>query len=135
MNVEGYAALFAIADLSGDIIRAGAFRESLRARKGALPMLLEHDTRLSCGVWREAREDGRGLYVRGEIRTDLPGAARAQRALMRGIDGLSIGFAPLVAHRTKAGRMIEEIDLIEVSIVAHPMQPLARLSFARARVL
>ena len=50
---------------------------------------------------------------------------------MAGVDGLSIGFVPLVARRHARGRVLEEIELLEVSIVAHPMQPLARLTLAR----
>jgi len=47
--------------------------------------------------------------------------------IARGVDGLSIGFVPVVAHAHGRGRVLVEIDLLEVSIVTHPMQPLARL--------
>ncbi|MEQ1493937.1 MAG: HK97 family phage prohead protease, partial [Terricaulis sp.] len=109
----------------------GAFAASLSRRGGDLPMLVEHETRLLAGAWIEAREDGRGLFLRGEIRDDQPGAARAKRMLARGVDGLSIGFVPIVQHRTQSGRVLTEVDLLEVSIVTHPMQPQARLTFAR----
>lgn len=131
MIVEGYAALFGVPDQMGDVVRAGAFRESLARRAEPLPMLVEHDQRLLAGYWSIVREDGRGLFVSGELRDDLPGAARARRLLARGIDGLSIGFVPLVAHKTRLGRVIEDIELLEVSIVTHPMQPQARLALAR----
>lgn len=132
MNIEGYASLFGVADLTGDIVRAGAFRASLDRRGGALPMLVEHEGRLVAGAWTDVREDGRGLMVRGELRDDLPGAARARRLIARGIDGLSIGFVPIVARKSASGRVLEEIELLEVSIVALPMQPLARLSLVRS---
>lgn len=131
MIVEGYAALFGVPDQMGDVVRAGAFRESLARRADPLPMLVEHDQRLLAGYWSIVREDGRGLFVSGALRDDLPGAARARRLLARGIDGLSIGFVPLVAHKTRLGRVIEDIELLEVSIVTHPMQPQARLALAR----
>lgn len=131
MIVEGYAALFGVEDQMRDIVRAGAFAASLARREAQLPMLLEHEPRLLAGYWQETYEDGRGLWLRGEIRSDLPGAARARRVLARGVDGLSIGFVPLVAHRAGGVRVLTEIELLEVSIVAHPMQPLARLNFAR----
>jgi hypothetical protein len=67
----------------------------------------------------------------GEIRDDLPGAARARRMIARGVDGLSIGFVPLAQHRTAGVRTLSEIELLEVSIVTHPMQPQARLTLAR----
>ncbi|MDX2274654.1 MAG: HK97 family phage prohead protease [Hyphomonadaceae bacterium] len=127
MIVEGYASLFGVADEMRDVIRAGAFRASLARREAPLPMLLEHSRKSLAGYWSEVREDQRGLYVRGEIRADAPGAWRAKRALARGVDGLSIGFVPVVARRLAKGRMLEEIELLEVSIVSLPMQPLARL--------
>lgn len=123
MIIEGYASLFGVADQMADVVRAGAFARAT----GPLPMYVEHERRLLAGEWTDVREDARGLYVRGEIRDDLPGASRAKRMIARGIDGLSIGFVPLVATKTIAGRMLDELELLEVSIVTNPMQPLARL--------
>jgi HK97 family phage prohead protease len=131
MIVEGYAALFGVRDQMGDVVRAGAFRETLARRAAPLPMLVEHEQRLLAGYWDVAREDGCGLFVSGAVRDEMPGAARARRLLARGIDGLSIGFVPLVAYKTRLGRVIEDIELLEVSIVTHPMQPQARLALAR----
>jgi|GEM_PF-1134768 len=131
MIIEGYAALFGVEDQMRDVVRAGAFGATLARRSEPLPMLLEHEPRLLAGHWTDTREDGRGLWLRGEIRDDLPGAARVRRALARGVDGLSIGFVPLVTHRSAGVRVLTEIELLEVSLVAHPMQPLARLT-ARA---
>lgn len=130
--VEGYAALFGVEDHMRDIVRAGAFAASLARRREPLPMLVEHEPRLLAGYWTEMREDGRGLWLMGEIRDDLPGAARARRMLARGVDGLSIGFVPVVQHRDGEVRTLSEIELLEVSIVTHPMQQLARLT-ARSR--
>jgi len=130
MIIEGYAALFGVADQMRDVVRAGAFAASLK-RNAVLPMLVEHEARLLAGAWTEIREDGRGLFLRGEIADDQPGAARAKRMIARGVDGLSIGFVPIVQHRTTAGRVLSEIELLEVSIVTHPMQPHARFVLAR----
>ena len=52
--------------------------------------------------------------------------------IARGIDGLSIGFVPIVAHAHAKGRVLSEVELLEVSIVTHPMQQFARLT-ARSR--
>jgi HK97 family phage prohead protease len=131
LKIEGYAALFGLPDQMGDVVRAGAFASTLARRAEPLPMWVEHERRLVAGVWREAVEDARGLFLRGEIADDQPGAARAKRLIARGIDGLSIGFVPLVSRRTLRGRVLEDIELLEVSIVTHPMQPQARLTLAR----
>lgn len=131
MKLEGYASLFGVADLMGDIVRMGAFRASLARHGGSVPMLVEHEGRLVAGAWTDVREDGRGLIVHGDVRDDMPGAARARRMIARGVDGLSIGFLPVVARTSARGRVLEEIELLEVSIVTLPMQPQARLSFVR----
>ncbi len=131
MRIEGYATLFGVADQMGDVVRAGAFSASLARREDALPMLVEHERRLLAGFWVDAHEDARGLWLSGEIADDQPGAGRAKRLLARGVDGLSIGFIPLVWQRAGPGRVLTEIELLEVSIVTHPMQPQARLTLAR----
>jgi HK97 family phage prohead protease len=131
MILEGYAALFGVEDQMRDIVRAGAFATTLKRRTAPLPMLVEHEPRLLAGYWTDTREDMRGLWLMGEIRDDLPGAARAKRAIARGVNGLSIGFVPLVQHRSGPNRVLSEIELLEVSIVTHPMQPQARLTLAR----
>jgi uncharacterized protein len=127
MILEGYAALFGVADLEGDVIHAGAFRASL-ARKTSVPMLLRHEARLVAGVWDELREDARGLFVRGRILAHEPAAALARREIACGVDGLSIGYRVEASRaHTGGGRDLHTIDLIEVSIVRTPMAPRARL--------
>ncbi|MGD9979872.1 MAG: HK97 family phage prohead protease [Hyphomonadaceae bacterium] len=132
MIVEGYAALFGVEDQMRDIVRAGAFAASLARLYEPLPMLVEHEPRLLAGHWNEVFEDGRGLFLRGGIDERFAGAPRAKRMIGRGVDGLSIGFVPVVQHRSAGGvRVLSEIELLEVSIVTHPMQPQARLNLAR----
>ncbi|MBX3509972.1 MAG: HK97 family phage prohead protease [Hyphomonadaceae bacterium] len=131
MMIEGCAALFGVADEMGDVVRAGAFAATLARRAAPLPLLVEHQARAQAGVWFDAREDARGLFLCGQIEGDSPGAAQARRLLARGGDGLSIGFVPVVARRAGKGRVLEEIELLEVSIVMRPMQPLARLTLVR----
>ncbi len=133
MIIEGYAALFGVEDQMRDIVRAGAFAASLARCDEPLPMLVEHEPRLLAGHWSEAFEDGRGLFLRGEINASFAGAARAERMIARGVDGLSIGFVPVVQRRGAGGvRVLSEIELLEVSIVTHPMQQFARLSVRHA---
>lgn len=124
MRVEGYAALFGVADREGDVIHAGAFR---RARSPA-PMLVRHDARLVAGLWTELAEDARGLFVRGVIEMKAPAGALARRLVQRGVDGLSIGYRAVVQRPRPGGRDLFEIDLIEISIVPEPMVPRARLT-------
>jgi len=128
IELAGYASLFGVADLAGDVVFRGAFVRALDGR-GALPMLLDHDPRLPCGVWRELREDGRGLFVAGSLLPDRRAGGLARRRLAEGLDGLSIGFTPLAwRKRADGGRDLLEIQLWEVSLVGAPMLPQARLS-------
>ncbi len=120
--IEGYAALFGVSDEAGDIVRAGAFRRALERGPPKPPMLLQHRSGAIAGYWTRLMEDGRGLYVRGLIE-----AGTGLALVHGGLDGLSIGFRPKVWRpRPGGGRDLLEVDLVEVSLVADPMQKLAR---------
>jgi uncharacterized protein len=115
--IEGYASVFGKPDLSGDVVRAGAFARSL-ARRPEVPLLLGHRETARAGRWVRAAEDGYGLFVRGLIEGEAGiGLVRA------GARGLSIGFFPRVwSPRTAGGRDLIEVDLVEISLVSEPMQ-------------
>ncbi|MFV0279247.1 MAG: HK97 family phage prohead protease [Rhodoblastus sp.] len=129
---EGYASLFGVADLGGDVVMSGAFRDSLRKR-GAdrIKMLWQHDPAEPIGAWRMVEEDAYGLKVRGRLNLKVA-RAREILALMREnqIDGLSIGFRTLrEARDSKTGlRHLHRIDLWEISLVTFPMLPQARVT-------
>lgn len=129
---EGYASLFGVADLGGDVVLAGAFRDSLRKR-GAdrVKMLWQHDPAEPIGAWLSIEEDARGLKVKGCLNL-VVSRAREILALMRDgqIDGLSIGFKTLRATQDrKTGlRHLQKLDLWEISLVTFPMLPQARVT-------
>lgn len=128
--IEGYASVFDEPDLSGDIVRRGAFALSLC--KGAQPvaMLFQHDPSEAIGVWDAAYEDRHGLFVRGRIHDRGPRARAAQGLVRRGlVDGLSIGFQTKSARQLAENRReLNDIQLWEVSVVTFPMAPRARLA-------
>lgn len=128
---EGYASLFGCTDLSGDVVRQGAFAASLAARGAAgVRMLYQHDPNLPIGVWTEIREDARGLFVRGQLSADVE-KAREVLSLMRdgALDGLSIGFRTVSSSddRATGSRLLLKVDLWEISVVTFPMLPDARI--------
>ena len=131
--IEGYAALFGMEDLSGDVVRAGAFARSL-ARSGGRPMLLQHGQGKIVGRWVRILEDQRGLYVRGLIEDDTPWGQAALKLVNAGkLDGLSIGFhAHRWRPRVEGGRDLLDVDLVEISLVASPMAPGARFEVMTA---
>jgi HK97 family phage prohead protease len=128
LPIHGYASLWGVADLNGDVVARGAFVDSLR-RTGptGVRMLHQHESRAVVGVWDEMVEDERGLFVRGRI-ADWSAEARYAQALSRAgaLDGLSIGFRAARARRDGRLRVLSGVELWEVSLVTFPMLPGAR---------
>jgi uncharacterized protein len=131
--IEGYASLFGVEDLAGDVVRAGAFARSL-ARRAPVGMLLQHAGGRTAGRWMAIREDGRGLFVRGLVSDETIAGATALKLIQDGaMSGLSIGFvARDWAQRRARGRDLKEIELREISLVSSPMLPGARFAQAGA---
>ncbi|SLN54504.1 HK97 family phage prohead protease [Roseisalinus antarcticus] len=130
--IEGYASLFGLADQGGDTVIAGAYGNSLKSlsAKGArVKMLWQHDPSQPIGVWDEVREDGRGLWVKGRLLTDIAKGREAAALISAGaIDGLSIGYRTVKAQKNDKGRrLLSELELWEVSLVTFPMLPEARV--------
>ena len=124
--IEGYASLFDVADLSGDVVVAGAFERSLGERGAdGLRLLYQHDTEEPIGVFLDAFEDDVGLFVRAELNLETRRGYEAMSLLNQGaLTGLSIGFNVIEAERADGRqRFLTEIDLWEVSLVTFPMLP------------
>jgi uncharacterized protein len=117
LRFEGYAAIFDRVDRAGDVIRAGAFDPAV-----PVPLLWNHDG-APVGTIEAIGEDGSGLFVRGTVTAAEP--ARLVRC--GAVAGLSVGYRPL-AVRQGARRELLKVALAEVSLVAVPMQPAARVT-------
>ena len=128
LRFAGYAALFDRADASGDTIRRGAFARSI-AEGRAIPLLWQHSAAQRIGRVEQLREDARGLQViaRVDARASRAAAMLARRAL----SGLSFGYRARGYRRVPGGRVLEDIELIEVSLVTRPMQHGARVHLVR----
>jgi uncharacterized protein len=126
VRFAGYAAVFDRLDNGGDVVRAGAFRETLK-RRGSLPLLWQHKPGVVIGSIDTIGEDRRGLRIIGT----LGGSGRSgdiARALRTGqIAGLSFGYKVREAKRQGGVRELIDLDLLEVSVVSNPMQPSARI--------
>lgn len=133
---EGYASTFGERDLGGDIVVAGAFTKSLKARgaKG-VRMFADHDSTKRIGVWTDISEDQTGLYVKGQLLTEKEIGRDAYIDLKNGaLDGMSIGFrtkSDSYDGRRKA-RMLKEVDLLEISLVSFPMNENARVTAVKS---
>ena len=120
MRFAGYAAIFGRVDRGGDVIRAGAFARSLS--KGTVPLLWQHDAARPIGRIEYLKEDRRGLRVIGRL-VDRRAAALLKA---RAVSGLSFGYRVREA-KGEGPRELIDLDLVEVSLVAQPMQRLARV--------
>jgi HK97 family phage prohead protease len=126
MRFAGYAAVFDRPDRGGDVIRKGAFAGSLE-RRGGVPLLWQHQPGAVIGRVEHLSEDGRGLRVIAEL-GGSDDAARAARLVRSGrLDGLSFGYRVRDAGSSGGLRELRDLDLVEVSLVAEPMQPRARV--------
>lgn len=131
-RIEGYASLFGHTDQGGDVVASGAYGASLKRIEAAgrgVKLLWQHDPAQPIGVWDEVREDERGLYVKGRLLTDVARGREAASLIEAGaIDGLSIGYRTVRASKDAEGRrVLNELELWEVSLVTFPMLPEARI--------
>lgn len=134
---SGYASLFDVPDLSGDVIRRGAFSRSL-VTSHSIKMLWQHDPAQPIGKWLDIQEDQRGLYVRGQLNSNVVRASELHALLVQGaLDGLSIGFRVQKARtdpRLKTRELLD-LDLWEISLVTFPMLPSARVTSVKQEPL
>ena len=128
---EGYASTFGNVDRHNDVIVQGAFRESLTRRMPSL--LWQHNMDMPLGIFKEAREDERGLFVKGLMPSDdefVSGRVVPQMKI-KAIDTMSIGFQiPDFEKDTefKDGiQYIKRVDLWEASLVTIPANSQATL--------
>ena len=121
VRFAGYASVFDRVDRGGDVVRSGAFAATLKEGR-AVPLLWQHRPGAVVGAIETLAEDARGLRV--VARVTHPAAAKL---VARGaLTGLSFGYR-VRAARGDNPRELVALDLAEVSLVAAPMQPLARV--------
>lgn len=138
MQFEGHGAVFGNVDRGGDVILPGAFARTLAQHKSddTLPaMFWMHDVTRVAGKWIDMVEDDRGLATKGELApTDL-GKEIHTLLKMDAVRGLSIGYIPTKVDYDDGGvRLLKEVELLEVSIVAIPMNPKAQIAHVKSRL-
>ncbi len=138
---EGYASAFNSNDSDGDTILPGAFGDTIKQRTPA--MFLEHERHLTIGKWLSLSENKTGLKVKGELTPGHSVADNAYASIKHGaITGLSIGFRiPPGGAAPKneddpffGGRVINKVDLFEISVVSMPAEDRARITGAKAEI-
>ena len=131
LRIAGYASVFGFPDKGGDVVMKGAFAGA----GAAVPLLWQHDSREPIGIVETVREDSRGLRITARIVDCGRGEVAAGLVRAGALDGLSFGYRVKTAraNRGLGVRELTLVELIEVSLVTFPMQPLARvLGFSTA---
>lgn len=129
----GYASTYGgEPDSYGDLIAPGAYSKTLsrHASSGTRPALLwQHDQTSPVGVWLGFEDTAEGLLARGKLTMDVPQAKAAHALMKDGALALSIGYSVPRggAELIDGARLLKEIDLHEVSLVAIPANTSARI--------
>lgn len=128
LRIAGWACRFHEEDLVGDTVLPGAFTASLVATgPHGVAMKLRH-AGPNVGRWDLLQERPAGLWAEGVLNESWI-EDRTMAALIRekAITGLSIGFRAVRWKHRGSARVLREVALVEVSLVAFPLQPRARL--------
>jgi HK97 family phage prohead protease len=129
-ELVGYGSTFGNVDHGGDVCAAGCFTKSLseHTAAGTMPaMLWGHDPAEPIGAWLEAREDTRGLFLKGKLTLETRRGAEARALAKDGALALSIGYATRDAVYENGNRILKDVKLYEISLVSIPMNPQARV--------
>ena len=136
---SGYCNVFDVVDSYGDIVRKGAFVESINTwqAKGKMPPILwQHDRGEVIGVWTKLYEDDHGLYGEGKLLINDVARAKEAHALLKhqAIDGLSIGYyTQKWAFDEQTGNTdLLQLDLREVSVVTFPANTDSRIDTVKS---
>ncbi|MGA9581697.1 MAG: HK97 family phage prohead protease [Allosphingosinicella sp.] len=132
MRFAGYAAVFGRTDRGGDVVRPGAFARSLERGAGEVPLLWQHDNSRTVGRIEYLREDGRGLRVIARLSGGAAGRVAAALLRQGKVAGLSFGYRVRKSSGSRP-RALEDVELVEISLVAVPMQPKARVHAVEER--
>jgi HK97 family phage prohead protease len=124
---SGYLSVFGNADSYRDVVKPGAFKDSLDdwAKQGALPPILwQHDSRQPIGPYTRMDEDDKGLYVEGSLLIDDVPQAKIAHSLLKAkvIRGQSIGYQVDEEEydgKTNVNNLLK-VSLWEGSIVTFP---------------
>jgi HK97 family phage prohead protease len=118
-------------DAYGDVVAPGAFAESIATRP--TKFLFEHQVPI--GKQLEIRETDEGLYGRWSVVDTTHGTDAYKLAKAGVLDSLSIGYIPLeFEYRADGVRVLQKIDLLEVSAVALPANESAVITDVKADV-
>ncbi len=131
--IVGYASVFGVADNQNDIISNGAFKNT---KSNQVRLLWQHDVTKPIGVVNYLEEDEYGLKIEAEINNrTLLGSEATALIKQKAVSGLSIGFIIKSSDYNSHGiRVIDEVELMEISIVTFPANIMAGISEIKQQI-
>ena len=125
---KGYASVFGGLDTYGDMIEAGAYKNTLENRTRPIRMRWNHFGPV-IGKFTIIQEDEVGLYIEGELTPHHSVADDVAASMKHGaVSGLSIGYRVVKEEQRGGANLLQEIDLIEISVVEEPADMMAQVS-------
>lgn len=121
----GFASTYGNIDEGNDMVLAGAFTKTLQLRGSTRVLLWSH--RLDDPIGTATLADSeKGLEVNGSLDLDIQSGRDAfSRLKKRIVRGLSFGYNVLDHEMRGAVRALKQIDVLEVSLTALPMNAAA----------
>lgn len=132
-KIVGYASTFDNVDDQGDVVRRGAFADSIAQKQGQVPLLWQHRIDQPIGKTVLLSENDNGLFMEGRLVMKVPKAQEALEFIKQGIvKGLSIGYeATKATSKQDNQRELLGINLFEVSLVTFPANARAQVIAAK----
>ena len=119
---EGYASVFGVIDSYGTVFDQGAFKKTIKDRKGQVPLVWMHDTWEPIGLARIS-EDDKGLLVDGQLDLNVQRGREVYSGMKMGyITQMSHSFRAVKEKREEAADKsqiphFQEVRLFEISPV------------------
>jgi len=127
--ISGYGAFFDNVDSYGDVIKKGAFADTLERRKGRIAFCYQHDIWNPIGKIQSIEEDEKGLKISvklSEAEKDI--ATKIEEGIL---EEMSIGYRTLSEEKEVINEVevnaLTKIELFEISLVTIAANPLARI--------
>ncbi|QXK92319.1 HK97 family phage prohead protease [Neoehrlichia mikurensis] len=127
---SGYASVFNVIDRQNDIIKPGAFSDTIKTCKKVM-FLWQHNKNKPIGKIINMIEDNFGLYITVKLILEIKKAEEVYLMIKKGvINSLSIGYQIIDYYidKNSGARVIEKLDLWEVSLVTFPSNTQAQIT-------
>ena len=141
---SGYGSVFDVVDSYRDVVKPGAFSKTLAdwmAKDALPPCLWQHRSDQPIGPFTKMAEDGKGLYVEGQLLIKDVKKAREAYALLKSktIRGMSIGYDIPDGGMTYDGKTnvwnLTQVDLWECSIATFPANVEAGVTEIKSKII